>query len=421
MRPNRWCDLGQVAGVAGLLMGLTACSGGSSSGTSSSSGYTIPLTVNNVQPIIMDSGPLVNGRPVGFNETLYTTVTICVPGTVTCQSIDHVLVDTGSTGLRIVSSLITLTLPFNVDANQNPIGNCIQYADTSYQWGPLANADVKMAGELASSIPIQIVGASNFAAAPSGCSAGGTAAQTVTELGANGILGVGLFRQDCGGACASASSPPGVYFSCPPSGCTAAAVAVSAQLQNPVWMFPQDNNGIALILPQVPASGTTTLTGSMIFGIGTQSNNALGGAQAQGANNVGNFTTTFKGVAYSKSFIDSGSGGYFFLDSNTTGLPNCDSKSVAKDFYCPPTPVNLSALNSGPNPNGSTVPVSVNVAFSIADALSLIPSPALAFNNLGGPSPGQFDWGLPFFFGRTVFVGIEGQRSGAGTGPYWAY
>jgi hypothetical protein len=186
-------------------------------------------------------------------------------------------------------------------------------------------------------------------------------------------------------------------------------------------MFPQDNNGLAIVLPQVGAAGAVSLAGSLIFGIGTQADNALNGAQAQAADNFGNFTTTFNGVAYSQSYIDSGSDGYFFLDSTTTGLPDCSSTGDAAQFYCPASPVSFTAITSGPNPNGSRITVSQNIAFSIGNALTLIDSPSVAFNNLGGPSPGVFDWGLPFFFGRTVFVGIEGQSSPAGTGPYWAY
>jgi Protein of unknown function (DUF3443) len=423
VRSIRWRDSAAVAVTAVLLISLAACSGGSSSGSSTTGVTTTtppPVSVNNVQPVYMDYGPIVNGQSVGFNNTLYTTVIICVPGTITCQSIDHVLVDTGSTGLRIPASLVALSLPFVTDSSNNPIGNCVQYADTTYQWGPVVKVDVQIAGEVASSVPIQIVGPANFTAAPSSCTSGGTPAQTVADLGANGILGVGLFRQDCGSACAAAA-PPAVYFTCSGSVCVAASVPLASQLQNPVWMFPQDNNGLAIILPQVGATGSVSLAGSMIFGIGTQSDNALGGAQAQGADSDGNFTTTFNGKAYSGSFIDSGSSGYFFLDSSTTGLPNCAVNSDASGFYCPASPVAFTAINSGPNPRGTGVPVSINVAFGIANALPLIDSPSVVFNNIGGPNPAIFDWGIPFFLGHTVFVGIEGQTSPAGTGPYWAY
>lgn len=385
--------------------------------------------VNNVQPLVVDYGPPKAGHLAPYPNALFTTVTICIPGTSTCQSVDHVLVDTGSVGLRLLSSQVIINLPYSKDASNNSIGNCVQYADLSYQWGPVAKADVKMAGEVASSIPIQIVGAANFPGAPFDCSYGGYLfpAQEVSELGANGILGVGLFRQDCGDLC-SRETPIPAYWSCSESACTVASVQLSVQLQNPVWMFPQDNNGLSITLPQVIATGSPALSGSMIFGIGTQSNNALNGAVAIATDRAGTFTTTFNGKAYPGSFIDSGSNGYYFLGPTSIGLPGCTGIFV--DFYCPQSPTNFTAVNSGPNPNGSGVSVSANVSFTIANGGLLLnsvlpsrqnPVPQTAFNDLGGIgfSP-AFDWGLPFFFGRTVFVGIDGQTSSAGTGPYMA-
>ena len=392
------------------------------------SGSIATAAVNNVQPVVVDYGPTTAGHLAPYPNALFTTVTVCVPGTSTCQSIDHVLVDTGSVGLRLLSSQVTITLPHSKDASNNSIGNCVHYVNLSYQWGPVVKADVKMAGEVASSIPIQIVGDANFPAAPFDCSYGGYLfpAQDVSELGFNGILGVGLFRQDCGDLC-SRDNPVPAYWSCSSSACTIASTEVSAQLQNPVWMFPQDNNGLSIVLPQVIATGSTPLTGSMIFGIGTQSNNGLNGAVAIGTDRSGSFTTTFNGKAYPGSFMDSGSNGYYFLDATSIGLPECTGIFIG--FYCPPGPTNFTAVNSGPNPNGSGVPVSANVAFYIgngADLLnSVLPSgnnvPKTAFNDLGaGGFFPAFDWGLPFFFGRTVFVGIDGQSSAAGAGPYLA-
>jgi len=408
-----------AATVILMVVSLAACGDGSSS--SSSETTTVPPPVNNTQPVIVDAGPTVNGQPIGDADVLFTTITICVPGTTTCQTIDHMAVDTGSTGVRILASQLTLTLTDSTNASGQPIGNCIQYADNTYQWGPVVKADVKMAGEVASALPIQVVAPTNFPAAPADCTAGGTPAQTVSDLGANGILGVGVFRQDCGPACASAISPPAIYFGCPSTGCSVTSVSVAAQLQNPVWTFPQDNNGFLIVLPQVAASGAVSLSGSMIFGIGTQSDNSLNGAQAQATDDFGNFTTTFNGVKYSSSFIDSGSNGLFFLDSATSGLTDCSPRSAEVGFYCPASTTNFTAINSGPNPNAAATTVSSNIAFSIANAATLFNSPNTAFNNLGGSNAGAFDWGLPFFIGRTVFIGIENQSSPAGLGPFWAY
>jgi hypothetical protein len=56
------------------------------------------------------------------------------------------------------------------------------------------------------------------------------------------------------------------------------------------------------------------------------------------------------------------------------------------------------------------------VSLSIADATTLFNTNPnnWVFNNLGsdsgtGPSTDYFDFGIPFFLGKTVFVGIAGQ------------
>ena len=405
---------GVAAALAALAMALAGCSGGGAAAVT-------PTPLLNTQQLVVDLGPNLNGTPVGADNSLYTSVTICLTGTATCQTIDHILVDTGSSGLRILSTVMGLTLPFATDAKSNILGNCMQYPDTSYQWGPVVTADVLLAGEAATNIPIQIVGPPTFFGAPAACSAGGVAADTVSSLGANGVLGVGLFRQDCGAACAS-SSPPNVYFSCPAaSGCTPTTVALTAQLQNPVWLFPQDNNGLSITLPSLGATGAATVSGTITFGIGTQTDNALGGALAQAATAKGMFTTTFGGVAYPNSSIDSGLGAFFFLDSTTANLPNCAVNGDAAGFYCAPSPVMLTAMTSGPNPMSTSSIVSQNVAFQVWNALTLIDSGNPALNNIGGPNPRAFVWGLPFFYGRTVFIGIEGQSTPGGSGPFWAY
>jgi len=34
----------------------------------------------------------------------------------------------------------------------------------------------------------------------------------------------------------------------------------------------------------------------------------------------------------------------------------------------------------------------------------------------------SFDWGLPFFYGKSVFTAIDGATvNNVGTGPFWAY
>src|SRR5208282_1360672 len=97
----------------------------------------------------------------------------------------------------------------------------------------------------------------------------------------------------------------------------------------------------------------------------TQSNNALQNATVytvpdSGAN-AGDITTTFNGVSYPASFIDSGSSGIFFLDNATTGIPTCTVQNST--WYCPTTSTgNLSATNQGTNGNQGVVTFSIGNA-----------------------------------------------------------
>ncbi len=393
------------------------CGGGDQNGTSSTTTTTthtttttLPPGTANVARLVVDGGPTdtyVNG--------LFTSVTICLPGSdSSCQRIDHVLVDTGSTGLRILSSALSLSLPQQTGPRGNPVAECFPFV-SGITWGPIQIADVKIAGEVAASVPIQVIGHPQFSEIPQECMDMGPVRDTLDELMANGILGIGLTLQDCGSGCA-VSLPRAlyVYYECSSLSCQKTTLELTKQVQHPVWHFTDDNNGLIIDLPPVGPTGAASVQGTLIFGIGTQSNNQLGSTKVLTTDARGTFTTIYNGQSYGNSFIDSGSNGIFFLNEGRTGIPTC---SEYPDWYCPQTTLTLSATNKGVNRETSTV------QFSVANADSLFQSsPSYAYSNLAGPFMAElFDWGLPFFFGRRVFTAIEGQRTPAGLGPYWAY
>ena len=390
--------------TAGLMCAfLIACGGGSNHSTPPN---TIASTGLNVAPIAVNGGPTGN-----YPDAAFASVTVCEPGTSTCQTIDDVLVDTGSFGLRVLSSALTVSLPQQKASDGNPVAECLTFL-ASYTWGPVQTADVQIAGEKASSAPIQVLSDTDFPAPSSCTSSGFQSADTLDALGANGILGVGLAEQDCGSPCPANADQ---YYECPSSGCQPIAQASGQQVINPVALFTTDNNGVIVELPAASSGGESSVSGSLVFGIGTQSNNGLGGATVYTAP-AGSFTTSYNGQAYPGSFIDSGSNGYFFLDSSLTGLTNCASNN--QGFYC--SSGNFTATNQGSNA------ASGSVKFSIASAATLFANPSnFVLGDLGGPSsnsaPFYFDWGLPFFFGRNVFVAIVGASTPGGAGPYWAY
>ena len=395
------CSRVLVAALVSLLSALFLSCG---SGSQSSS----HVEAKNSQAIAVTGDPDNN-----YANGLFTTVTVCAPGTSNCQSIPNVLVDTGSFGLRLLSSSLgTLgsSLPKQTSGSDT-VFECAQFVD-SVLWGPVVSADVTLANQTAKSVPVQVIDATSVPV-PAACKAIGPSEEDVSSLGANGILGVGFFIADCGNACtASSSANPGFYYGCVATSCSVISQAVSQQVQNPVALLPNDNNGVVIQLPAA-ANSSPTLSGAFILGIATTANNSPGSAQVFAPDQFGNLKTTFKGNQYA-GFLDTGSNAYFFLDSKTTGIPICSS--TEKGFYCPSSPAGLSATNTSSQGGNSTV------NFTVVSASQLFSTGGNAvFPTLGGPNPAMFDWGLPFFFGRNVFVAIEGRQTPLGAGPFWAY
>ena len=351
----------------------------------------------------------------GDRNMLMASVTICVPGTTTCTTIDNVQVDTGSYGLRLFSSAIGgLPLPRTTAQAGGTLATCAAFGSGT-AWGAVATADVKLAGEVASAVPIQIIGDSAVGTSPTSCTNQGIGdLNTPTLLGANGLLGVGLESQDCGDGCAANAYVHPVYYGCTSAtNCVSSKAAIAQQVTNPVSLFATDNNGVSIQLPAVPATGQSSVTGTLTFGIGTQSNNVLGAAtvyttSAASADQPLSVNTQYKGTTY-HSFFDSGSNGIFFDDST---IAQCVDGS---GFFCPASTLSLSATMSGTNN------ASVTLDFSVANAQSMVDNYEYAMNSFDGYNVGVFDWGLGFFYGRTVFTAIDGRSTPGGSGPYFAF
>ncbi len=401
--------------IASLAFAV-GCGGSSSSSSSGSGGGSGGGTGSNVLAITVDGGPTASS-PSGsiYANGLFASAKICQPGSTTsCVTVDHLLVDTGSVGLRVLQSAIPgITLAAVNAANGSAAYDCVSFVDGSFLWGPVQLADVTLGGETASSVPVHVVAdpsAGTFAI-PTSCSNGGTDEDTQAALLANGILGVGPEPNDCGSYCdpsAGGAPPAGEYYTCTSGSsgtCSSQFVAVASQTTNPVVLMPNDNNGVILELPSV-SSVAATLTGSLIFGVGTQSNNQVTSSQSIFTlDQFLNLQAVYKSQTLGSSFIDSGSNAFFFPDST---IPLCASNSIAPNFFCPTSIQDLSA--SLQDPNGTGVTKSTN--FSVDNAVNLFTNNAndAVYSTLGGTnSAGSFDFGLPFFYGKNVYSTIQGQ------------
>jgi hypothetical protein len=122
----------------------------------------------------------------------------------------------------------------------------------------------------------------------------------------------------------------------------------------------------------------------------------------------GTITTVYNGTTL-RGFLDSGSNGLFFHDAT---IPLCGGGS---GFYCPVRTLSLTATVTGTNGATRSVP------FEVQNPNALPAGTAAA--KLGGDLglTRSFDWGLPFYFGRTVFSAFSGASTPKGPGPYYAF
>jgi hypothetical protein len=401
----------------------------SSNGVTTSTISGIDSTATNVMKITVDGS--LCGSDAYPNEPC-ASVQVCNPGG-SCATIDHLLVDTGSNGLRIFKSVLTAKgiAPTPVAAaDGGSLAECVGFGDGSSEWGQVGLVDLVMGNEpKISNIPIHVID-STYAGAPTQCTSAGSTPDVDPSIGFNGIIGLGLFAEDCGSFCVTKKSS-GMYYSCASGSCSQSVAALGKQVVNPVTWLTTDNNGIVVALPSVPDAGAASADGYIFFGIGTRSNNAPDAVQLYQAD-VDTMSTVFSPFSDTSimSFIDSGSSLIFFPwppfeDSSLYSLiPDCSDEhgSGMSGFYCPESTRTTAATNIGVNDTASSC-----VGFSVANAYTQLQSGSnKVFSNLTGSAGDDlgsvFDWGLPFFLGRKVYIGIENKSaSGLGTGPFWAY
>ncbi len=392
-----------------LILFLNACGANSSKTPGPPAQKVTCPTGDNVMKVT------INGSLCGttqYPNEPCTSVTVCsATDPSNCQTITDILVDTGSYGLRVFRSALTVPVTPSKVGTQD-LFECAQFGDGTSLWGQVETAWVKLGNEPPVSTPIMVI--DPIAPSTSNCPKVGTDPKT---SGFHGILGVGLFKQDCGSACSRSNNFPKQYFACTGSSCLATAVSLTSQIQNPVALLPKDNNGVILQFPSVDSGGAKSVDGCLILGIGAISSTAT----VYPVDNNGNMTTVF--AAYSSKsmhgYIDSGSNGLYFPAPADGSLPAC--KSNLSQFYCPAAIQFLQATNADTSRNAIAVP------FQVGNAETLSQSDNIVFSNFCGQaivtssSGAYFDWGLPFFLGRTIYVGIEDTTSSLGTGPYWAY
>ena len=213
-------------------------------------GQSSPQSKGSVVPLV------VRTARSGFNRLL-VTITVCRPGTTECAAIDNVMVDTGSTGLRLESFAVPRWLHFPAFAgpNRRAMAECVRFVGSS-GWGALYRADVHIGGLTASDLPIQVF-EDDARLRPADCE------RSAGQPTSNGTLGVSTQLTDCLGTCNQSQSRPQMY-DCDEAKCLPLRDPIDSayRLPNPVGRLDDGRiNGLIFDLPSPPLGGTDAVRG----------------------------------------------------------------------------------------------------------------------------------------------------------------
>lgn len=330
----------------------------------------------------------------GFNR-LVVSLTVCEPGSRRCATIDDVMVDTGSTGLRLEASAVPswLRLPPFLGPDHQPLAECLHFVHDD-AWGLLYRADVHMGGLTAAGLPLQII-ADGDDPQPASCP------RSTVRPTSNGTLGLSPDPTDCRGACRQSPSHPGVY-TCGDGDCVPiqGEVEPAYRLPNPVSALPRHDNGAVFDLPASPSGGTAEIVGTLTFGVGTSDNNRLGASHVLRIDKNGHFTTVHDGLDFPESYIDSGTETYVLADGH---LPRCEGLAWA---YCADPERQLEAAMIGAD--GARLPMRL----AVGDYRALRGRQVGASGGLAvaaDPASPAFVWGAPFFLGKRISIVLDGK------------
>jgi hypothetical protein len=191
-------------------------------------------------------------------------------------------------------------------------------------------------------------------------------------------------------------------------------------------------------MPAVTNPGAVSASGELIFGVntvsgsGTLSSNMVPvgakkvmlGVDTANMDAYLNITTQLtRGGSvqtFNSSYLDTGTNGLFFTDNSPSPIARC----AGSTWYCPTSVLTLDAVLSD---GGSTTLNQVGVQFQVGNAEALFSTSNSAFGNAGGAAPTgstAFAWGMPFFYGKRVYLSIWDLDPPFGTSsvpPWYAW